>query len=198
MVTHPLQGLQHPSIRGNARYNNHQSSHMVSLRALHLHSNSSANQQPPETPEEGVTAPGTSSVAQMQQQPRSGVGDAVWTVWSGTQQFAGNVLSAWSSREASTGTAFDNNAASTSVPSSSGRAKLLKDAAERGRKVSGGTVVAACCLTCPHRHAFSSYMCGHRRNVLTQPSPLPIWSPTSSLWASWKHTTSACCPTCVR
>ncbi len=127
----PLFSLQHPAIRANARSYNHTPAHMVSLRALHLHSSSSANRHPPETPEEGGTAPGTSSVAQMQQQ-RSGVGDAVWTVWSGTQHFAGNILSAWSSREP-----VDNNSAtSTSVASSSaGRAKLLKDAAERGKKV---------------------------------------------------------------
>lgn len=155
-------------------------------RALNLRQSSPDDQQPAEMSPEAGTA---TTTVPIQQRQKNTVGDAMWTVWSGTQQFAGNALSSWSSREAS----VDVDNAASSVPSSSGRARLLKDAAESGKKVGVGRCSRwhgwwPLRLACPQHHQT------HRRSAPTLPSPHPTWSHFSSPLVSWRHATSACCP----
>lgn len=134
-ATHRATSQPYVPISTNPRSAGAQAPRLAPSRALHLRHNGPGDQQPVEmSPEAGAAATTTLPMQQQRQQQRS-VGDAMWTVWSGTQQFAGNVLSSWSSREASAD-GIDNAA----VPSSSGRARLLKDAAESGKMVRAGRV----------------------------------------------------------
>lgn len=190
-----LQGTPLVPINAHPCPAGHPALRMPPPRALHLRHSGPDDQQPAEMSSEAGSAT-TTLPMQPRQHPHQyqrSVGDAMWTVWSGTQQFAGNVLSSWSSREAS----VDNvdNAAQSSLPSTSGRARLLKDAAESGKTVRVVSVHSwhgwlPSSLACPH-------VAINRLTVPMRPSQHPTWSHSSSLWVSWKLVTFACCPTCA-
>lgn len=166
------QGTLHVPISTHPRGAGGQTPRLLPLKALHLRHDGPDGQQPAKVSPEAGTAATTTLPMQRQQQQQRGVGNAMWTVWSETQQFAGNVLSSWSSREASVD-GIDN--AASSVTSTSGRARLLKDAAEIGTTVR--MVVHGCwhgwlplLLAClPATHPCAAGRAHQRRQTYTQP-----------------------------